>query len=302
MTSKRYTKPLDAEIKQKLTPLQFQVTQRDATEPPFRNDFWDNHAAGIYVDVVTGEPLFSSLDKFESGTGWPSFTKPIEPGRVVSRTDETLGMTRTEVRSAGGNSHLGHVFDDGPAPTGERYCINSAALRFVPVASLTREGYGAYGVRFASPAGAGADAPPPASTDNSCAVPAPGQRAGCETTLDTTLLGGDERTASDLRQVPGVLEAKAGRLESTAAVRVVFDPKELSYPDLLEKWAIAGMPNGSGSRSGNAELTVICASDQQLHEAEEWNTHSLSGRARKNSIVVRSGDPNAFAESKPPVR
>ena len=137
-----FTKPSDPELRRRLTPEQYQVTQHEGTEPPFRNEYWDNKRPGIYVDVVSGEPLFSSLDKYDSGTGWPSFSQPLERESVVTRTDFKLLLPRTEVRSRLANSHLGHVFHDGPAPTGLRYCMNSAAMRFIPAEDLEAAGYG----------------------------------------------------------------------------------------------------------------------------------------------------------------
>ncbi|HYW30394.1 MAG TPA: peptide-methionine (R)-S-oxide reductase MsrB [Gemmatimonas sp.] len=143
-----YRKPDPAELARTLTPEQFKVTQQSGTEPPFRNEFWDNHDAGLYVDIVSGEPLFTSLDKFDSGCGWPSFTRPAAPN-VLERSDNTFGMRRVEVRSKHGDSHLGHVFDDGPREAGGlRYCINSASLRFIAVADLEREGFAEYKALF----------------------------------------------------------------------------------------------------------------------------------------------------------
>jgi methionine-R-sulfoxide reductase len=139
-----YKRPSDAQLKKRLTPIQYAVTRKDYTETPYKNEYWNNHKAGIYVDIISGVPLFSSLDKYDSHTGWPSFTRPLDSAQVRTVTDNSLGFPRTEVRAVLSDSHLGHRFDDGPAPTGKRFCMNSAALRFIPVAKLAAEGYGSY--------------------------------------------------------------------------------------------------------------------------------------------------------------
>ncbi len=265
-----YPKPSEADLRRRLSPLEFEVTQHDATEPPFRNRFWNHHDAGIYVDVVTGEPLFSSHDKFDSGTGWPSFTRPIGEGHVVEKSDRTHGMARTEVRSRSGNSHLGHVFDDGPPPTGLRYCINSASLRFVPAGDLASSGYGAYADRF----GAGAASPPPA-TDNACAVPPPGERPGCEATLDTAILAGGAEALSALRDLTGILEAEAHAVAGTPAVRVVFDPKTIDYEALLDRW----------SHLASGPLVVFWTSEAQRTVAQRWK----AADRRRDAVVLEGG-------------
>ena len=224
------TKPKQENLKEKLSPLQYHVTQQCGTEPPFQNEYWNNHAEGIYVDIVSGEPLFSSLDKFDSGTGWPSFTKPLNERAVTSKEDTSHGMRRTEVRTSNSDSHLGHVFPDGPGPGGLRYCINSASLRFIPVDRLEAEGYGEYRKLFDK------KNPLPASTKSEeVAVLAGGCFWGMEELI---------------RKLPGVISTEAGYTGGAVAnptyaivstgtsghaesLRIVFDPTKLSYTDLL---------------------------------------------------------------------
>lgn len=268
----------DEELQKLLSPEQYRVMKQNGTERPFENAYYDNKKPGLYVDAISGEPLFSSTDKFESGTGWPSFTKPLS--RLIERTDRSFGTTRTEVRSAKSDSHLGHVFEDGPAPTGLRYCINSASLRFVPVEKMAEEGYGEYLYLFASP-----------GVQTETAIFA----AGC-------FWGVEER----FRNIPGVINTTAGYTGGTTedpsykevctdrtghaeAVRVEFDPSKVTYEQLLEAFFNMHNPttlNRQGPDVGTQYRSVIFTHSEEQEEAARRARESFQKSGRFSRPIV----------------
>lgn len=301
-----------ANLKKRLSALQYHVTQEGGTEPPFQNEYWDNHEEGIYVDIVSGKPLFSSRDKFNSGTGWPSFTRPLEDNGVTAHSDRSHGMVRTEVRGNESGAHLGHVFDDGPGPGGKRYCINSSSLRFIPVADLEKEGYGDLKHLFAqSSDGSRTEIKGDSGSKKRSAADS------CETSVDTAVLAGGCFWGVEeiIRTFPGVLDVEAGytggnlsnpeysavSTDTTGhaeAVKITYDPSKTSYEAILEFFFRLHDPttrNRQGNDIGTRYRSAIFVKSEKERETAEKVINDVNHSGKwKNPVVTTIEDAGAW--------